>query len=217
MDRDLQTSFIPKKPLVEERVMRTRKVSIFNFLATLIFFASLVSAGGMYFYKANLTQSIAKMKADLERAKDAFEPGVIEDLEKLDRRLNATVSILDEHITVSPIFALIEESTLSSVQFTKFDYEMPSDATGDVKVTLTGIAPGYEAIALQNDAYASEKSIKNPKFSNLELDQRGRITFDVEFYVERGELAYEPNISMLDNTSVMVPVENQTLTTTNTQ
>lgn len=217
MDRDLQTSFIPKKPLVEERVMRTRKVSIFNFLATLIFFASLVSAGGMYFYKANLTQSITKMKADLDRAKDAFEPGVIEDLETLDRRLNATISILDEHIAVSPIFTLIEESTLSTVQFTKFDYEMPSDATGDVKVTLTGIAPGYEAIALQNDAYASEKSIKNPKFTNLELDQRGRITFDVEFYVERGELAYEPNISMLDNTSVMVPVENQTLTTTNTQ
>jgi hypothetical protein len=135
----------------------------------------------------------------------------------LDRRLNATVSILDEHIAVSPIFSLIEKSTLSTVQFTKFDYEMPSDATGDVKVTLTGIAPGYEAIALQNDAYASEKTIKNPKFSNLELDQRGRITFDVEFYVERGELAYEPNVSMLDNTAVMVPVENQTLTTTNTQ
>ncbi len=198
MDRDSQTSFIPKKPLVEERVVRTRKVSLFNFFATLLFFASLAAAGGMYFYKSSITQNIEKMKTDLNRAKDAFEPGVIQDLETLDRRLNATQNILGDHLIVSPIFALLERSTLSSVQFTKFEYEMPTDSAGDVRISLSGLAPGYEAVALQNDAFAKESNIKNPKFSNLELDQKGHLTFEVEFFVDRANLSYEPSNSVSD-------------------
>jgi hypothetical protein len=194
MDKEFQTSFIPKKPLAEVRTPAPKPVNIFSFIAMILFFASLISAGGVYFYKVLLTKRIADMGVQLARAKDAFEPSLISDLETLDKRINSSKEILSNHILVSPIFKALEEMTLRSIRFSKFSYTYNA---GDkaVGVKISGQAKDYNAIAAQSDILGENKYIKNPVFSNLNLDTKGNVSFDLFFTVDPSFVKYEDALS----------------------
>ena len=190
MDKEFQTSFIPKKPLAEERVVRERPVSIVTFLATIIFFATIVAGVGAYGYQVILAKQVKEMSASLETAKGAFEPTLLADLQTLDKRINASSDILTNHIAVSPIFRALQDLTLRSVRFTKFSYNFSKD--GDIEVKMSGLSPNYNYItlALQSDVLAENKYIKNPVFSNLNLDEKGNVTFDLSFSVDASFVRY---------------------------
>ena len=189
MEPTVQTSFIPRKPLTEEHVTRERPVGIFTFVGTVLFLASIVAAGGMYFYKANLTKSYADKSAQLEAVKNTFEPGLIQDLQSLDRRLDASSDILSNHIALSPIFDELSRLTLRSVRYTKFSYEIAKD-TGVIKVKMSGQSSDYNSIALQAQAFNKSKSMKNIVFLNLTLDDHGKPSFDLEFTVDPAFVKY---------------------------
>lgn len=212
-----QTSFIPKKPLVEEKAPRSHKVSLFNFLATLVFFASLAAAGGMYFYKSTLESGIEKKQADLERAQAAFDPGTIQELITLDRRINTSMELLDKHMIISPIFDLLSDSTLTTVQFTDFKFETPDATSDEIKVELIGVAPGYKTIGLEEEAFAKNQYIKNPVFSNLTLGTKGQVTFNVTFTVDPALLEYTGAASEIDTTFTTATTTVDSSTSVDTQ
>ncbi len=212
MDDNFQTSFIPKKPLAEERVIQERPVSIFSLVATIAFFVTLISAGGVYFYKITLTNQVASQTASLERAKAAFEPSLVETLQTLDKRINASKEILANHITASPILKSLEDLTLKSVRFTKFDYEISKDGGTKIDVTMTGQARSYTSIALQSDMLGQNKYIKNVVFSNLVLDAQGNVGFDLKFSVDPAFVMYGSTISNATATGNNNPITTNTTT-----
>ena len=195
MDNNFQTSFIPKKALSEERVAPPGKTSLFSFLATIIFFAALASAAGMYFYKASIQKNLDSMTASLAAAQNEFEATDITQLETLSRRMAAVKTLLANHIAVTPIFAALQDSTLKTVQYTKFSYTFPTDSGGAIEVQMSGRAQDYTSIALESDNLTSNKNIQNPIFSNLALEpQTGDITFDLVFDVAPSFVLYANNV-----------------------
>lgn len=196
MDKEFQTSFIPKKPLTEERIVTRRPVSLVNFVVTLIFIGSLVAAGGAYAYQLTLKKSVSDMDAQLVLARNSFDPNVIAEMQMLDKRLKASGEILDSHIMISPIFISLQSVTLKTVSYTKFTYELKTEAgKKQVDVQMSGKATGYDAIALQSDSLATNKYIKNPIFSNLNLDEKGRVTFDLSFTVDPSFVNYSDTVN----------------------
>ncbi len=197
MDKDFQTSFIPKKSLSEERVVREHPVSLAIFIATLVFFAALLAAGGVYFYKLSLVKQIASGTAQLEKAKAAFEPKLIEDLQTLDRRLHAAEEVLGTHIQTSPIFTSLEAITLKTIQYTKFGYQLSADAGAPaIVVAMSGRARDYTSIALQSDKFGENKYFKDPVFSNLALEEKtGNVTFDLSFVVDPSFVSFAQIVS----------------------
>lgn len=189
MEPAVQTSFIPKKPLTETSVPRSRPVGILTFVATIIFLASIVAAGGMYFYKSTLIKSVQEKGAQLEIAKNAFEPSLINDLQILDKRIDASSQILGTHIALSPIFDELSRLTLRSIRYTKFSYSIAKD-TGVVEVKMSGQATDYNSIALQANAFNKSTAIRNVVFSNLTLDERGKPSFDLTFTVDPSFVSY---------------------------
>ena len=92
------------------------------------------------------------MNISLTRAKAKFEPGLITDLQVLDKRLNSSKEILSKHISISPIFRSLESLTLKSVRFSKFAYEIRNDKDRKFEVKMSGqISPqgGYWSIPLE--------------------------------------------------------------------
>ncbi len=199
MDNNFQTSFIPKKPLTTERSAPIRHVSVTTLIATVIFFASLASLGGVYVYKSVLTKTIASQSADLARAKSAFEPSLINVLQNLDRRINSSEEILNKHIMVSPIFSALSALTLKSIRFTKFSYSI-SDNPTKISVIMSGTASSYKAIALQADALTQNKYLLDPLFSNLSLDEKGNVSFDLNFSVDPALVSYGESLNRLTTT-----------------
>lgn len=213
MDQNFQTSFIPKRALAEDRVERPKSVSIFLFLATIIFIASIIGAGFVYFYRASLTSQVAQMKTDLQKAERAFEGDIIRELQQTDKRISAANAVLSNHISVSPIFQELQDATLKSIQFTKFAYTITgSGTTAKITVQMSGKSKSYTAIALESAKLAENKYIKEPVFSNLAPNDQGIVLFDLTFSVDPQFVLYRASlartsIAPISNPPTQTPVD----------
>lgn len=184
MDQNFQTSFIPKKPIIEERVTSSQSISIFLILAILVLFIVLLGTGGLYFYNLHIQSNIADAKKSLSLAQDSFEQSKISELQLLDKRLNAATEVLDGHVTTVPIFTELQKITMNSVNFTKFGYELGTAQSPNIDVKMSGIAAGYRSLALQSDLFGNDPNFIDPVFSNFTLDTSGNVLFDVDFSVK---------------------------------
>lgn len=191
---DQQTSFIPKKPIAKDGMaMREAPIGIFMLLATLVFFGSLFAGTGVFFYKMLLAKEIKTMSAALDRAERAFEPSLIVELERLDKRIESSKEILASHTVISPLFALLESSTIPNIRFNKFTYTF----TGPEKIELvmSGQARSYAYVAVQSDVFGGSKYFSDHIFSNLNLDSQGNVTFDFFASVDRALVHYKDVIA----------------------
>lgn len=200
MEQDFQTSFIPKKPMIEERAVSSRPIGLFTVLSIFIFVTVLLGTGGLYFYNSILNKNIKEMEVSLSSAKNRFEPSKIVQLQVLDKRLKASTEILSQHIAVSPIFQALQNLTMKTIRFTKFSYSMGTEKnTKLIDVKMSGLAVGYRSVALQADLFSQSKFFIDPVFSNLSLDNSGNVVFDLEFSVDPTFVDYEKMILTNNN------------------
>ncbi len=194
MDKDFQTSFIPKRPAANDSFAAAsgsnkKGSGIFMLIAVVVFVASILAAGGVFAYKSYLESSIEETQASLDRARDIFEPETIASLQILDKRIDAAETILSRHVAVSPIFDLLGTITYPNVQYTQFTY-VTNESTGEILVEMNGRASGFDWVGLQADQFDKNPHIKNPIFSNLVQDQFARITFDLTFSLDKSFVTY---------------------------
>src|ERR1035437_1470039 len=194
MEPNFQTSFIPKKPIVDERVPMARPVGVLLIASVFILFTVLLATGGLYFYKGVVAKNIADQQANLTLAQNRFEPSKITELQTLDKRLRASTEILSKHITITPIFIMLQDLTMKSVRYTKFSYDIGTGQNTTVDVKMSGQAIGYRSVALQSDLFAQNKNIIDPVFSNLTLDSSGNVVFDLEFSVDPSFVNYKQTL-----------------------
>ncbi|MDO8659288.1 MAG: hypothetical protein Q7K54_01680 [Candidatus Parcubacteria bacterium] len=191
MEPNFQTSFIPKKPIVEERAVAPHSVGFLVAISLFILFTVLLVSAGLYFYKGILTKNIAQMENTLNLAKNRFEPSKIAELQVLDKRLRASSEILSHHIALTPVFQALQTLTMKTVRYTKFSYTLGESKNAKIVVKMNGLAIGYRSIALQSDLFAQNKNLIDPVFSNLTLDDKGNVLFDLEFSVDPSFVDYK--------------------------
>ncbi|MDQ3076295.1 MAG: hypothetical protein M3Q34_04180 [bacterium] len=194
MEQNFQTSFIPKKPIVQERPKSGRPVGFFLVISIFIFLSMVASLGGLYFYKNIMSKNIIEMEKNLNLAKNRFEPSKITQLQVLDKRLKASNEILGKHAAVTPIFKALSEITMKSVRYTKFGYDVGTSKESRIIVKLSGQAQRYSSIALQSDLFKKNKNLIDPVFSNLALDDRGNVLFDLDFSVDSRFVDYKQTV-----------------------
>ena len=195
MEQNFQTSFIPKKPMIQERVASPRSISFLTVIAIFILFTVLLATGALYFYKGIIAKNITTMNNNLALAKNRFEPSKITELQVLDRRLQASSQILSKHIAISPIFQSLQAVTMKTVRYTKFNYDFAGDTSSKITVKMSGVALGYSFLALQSDLFAKNKNFIDPVFSNLTLNENGNVVFDLDFSVDPSLLDYKNSLS----------------------
>ena len=111
----MQTSFIPKKPIIESQSTGSG-VSLFLLLSIILFIVALALAGGVWLWKGALVSQIEKDKAALVAAKDSYEEATINPLIRLDSRIEQSKLLLAKHIAVSPVFIMLEKNVLRNIQ-----------------------------------------------------------------------------------------------------
>jgi hypothetical protein len=192
MENQFTTTFIPKKPLAQETVSSapiSRPVGLFSTLVTLLFFISLIIAGGVYFFEKYEMNNVAVLAESVKKIEKGFEPQLISELQSLDKQLRNGNLVLKNHVVVSPIFDMLESSAIKQVRFTKFD--LVFDDVKGVLVKMSGESDGYPSIAQQSDVLGSNSSLKDTIFSNFFLNQKGRVSFDVAFGVRPDLVDFE--------------------------
>ncbi len=202
MDPQVSSSFIPKKNL-ESAVTRPsgRSTGLLLLLAILIFVASLVAAGGVFAYKGLLKQSIASKSNSLSLNQKAYDPGVIQELTRVDTRINEANTLLDKHIAPSAIFGFLSQQTLEKVQFVNFNYEGGTGIDGSSKISLNGLADSFSTVALQSDQFGASKILKDVVFSGVTVDATtGKVSFSVSASIV-------PSLTLYTNVLSASPVE----------
>ena len=204
METGIKSSFIPQSPITPARPGARRSQGGLNFfvLASLVIFvASATLATGVFLYAQYLSTSAASKRAQLERAKQAFEPSLIQDLTRLDDRMRAADLILGKHVAPTTLFHLLEQLTLQTVSFATFDFASTDDGS---KITMQGIAQSVNSIALQADLLSKSGVLSNPIFSNINR-QIGGVRFDFTASVNDQALRYSTVANPLQSGAPTLP------------
>lgn len=209
MENSFQTSFIPKKPITTTTNSSNKikqPTSLFSLISIFLLIAMGVLSAGVYLYKGFLQTQKQSLSEELLKSREKFEKDTIDDLELFDKRSRSAKQVLDGHIVLSPMFALLGSLTIPSIQYTKFDHKTTDQG---FIVEMSGMAKDYKSIALQADVFNTAKGrfFKNVVFSNLTRDKTNNVLFDVKFEVDPSLLSYEKDILLNQGSETAVPSE----------
>jgi len=187
---DPRHTFIPKTAAAMSGAAqkKSRSFGLFFTVSLIVFILTALAALGAYTYRAYLTTRVSNLSATLERAKAAFEPETILALKRFNARTEAADALLARHIAPSVFFGVLQDLTVQSIRFSKFSYSFDGTKIG---VVMSGSANNYSSVALQSEVFAKSPYVKNPIFSNLNLDRFGSVTFDVLLSVDPALLLYK--------------------------
>jgi nitrate reductase NapE component len=197
MPEGIQSSFIPKQNFTNNANSAASRASLglLMLIAMVIFGLSLVAFAGAYGYQYILSDSINRpcqagsdqgcgLRESLEHDKRELQVDRIVRFARLDAKMKAASGIINNHATLLPLFDKIQELTLQTIRYTKFDFS-------DKGITLEGVALGYEDIAVQLKAFKSSDLVNNAVFSGLGLDPKGNITFKLALTVNKDLTSYQ--------------------------
>lgn len=199
MDPQVSGSFIPKKTLESASSRGSGAATgLLLLLAILVFVASLVAAGAVFAYQGILKQSIASKKNSLALNEKAYDSGVIQELIRVDSRINQANMLLEKHVAPSAVFTFLSQQTLEKVQFTSFDFGIEKE--GGSKMLLHGVADSFSTIALQSDQFGASKILKDVVFSEVGAGESGKINFSVSATVAGDLTRYSNTLSAAPTT-----------------
>jgi hypothetical protein len=203
MDGSSQTSFIPKRPLVPtEGVSYERKgVSIVTVITVILFLGAVSLSAGSYFYQKFLLDALSKKKDTLQQARKGFDIDTIKELKRLDTRIETAKNLLDQHMAISGVFDILQQTTLKTISYSSFslvsvaasdsgDVAAGPGAASSIQIKMSGVAQSFNSVALQSDLLVKTRGIKEPIFSNVALDQKGNVSFSVSALIDPFVLRY---------------------------
>ncbi|MDQ3076956.1 MAG: hypothetical protein M3Q63_02825 [bacterium] len=205
MDPKFQTTFIPKKPLIQTTNNRPpHTINFFTLISLIIFITTVILAVGVWGYQKYLTKNITTLETTLNTELEKFEPSLVADLGRLDTRLKSAKSLLNQHIALSSLFDFLSKVTLPTVRFSSFRYAINGQK---ITLTMSGQARSFSSVALQASELQQEKNlnyIQNPLFSNLNLDEAGNVNFDFTGTVDSSKILYRNYINNVEVPSTVV-------------
>jgi len=209
MESGIKSSFIPSDASVptSTRGVTTTSLSDLLILLGIVFLvASIALAAGVFLYLQYLQTSSASKREQLERARAAFEPALIQELTRLDDRMQAADVILRGHIAPSIFFHLLEQLTLQTVSYQTLEFSAADDQS--MQVSFTGSAVSVNSIALQADYIGKSGIITSPIFSNIGREPAG-VRFSLQAKINPHALRYANIASSLQPVVSQPPPEQQ--------
>ncbi len=185
METHFQTSFIPKKGIdtsVSGPVSsgQSQPIGLFFIIASILLGISLLIAVGVFGYQQYLKGSIDSQVAQIEVARNAIDEGEIKTMSRLSDRMKASNTLLDNHLGISNIFTVLENSTVESVRFTNFTYTYLSPEK--INISMKGEGKNFASVANQAEAFKTGSTtrayFKNSIFSDVQKSDTGIINFN---------------------------------------
>ena len=191
MEGGIQSSFIPKDAgtvTTAPRLERSGGLSdLLLLVAIVLFVASCALGGAVFLYKQYLETTAASKVQELQAARAAFDPNLIQQLTRLDDRMRAAEGVLTAHIAPTAFFAALEQATLTTISFKSLDLQ----ATDPKKITIhmAGIARSVNSIALEADLLSKNGVVTNPIFSGISRQADG-VHFDLVALLNPSAIGY---------------------------
>lgn len=149
--------------------------NIFLLVSILILGVSVVTAGAVFGYEKYLGSVIDVKTAALDKARSEINRQQVEDFIRLKQRFDSGKILLDNHVTASRFFTLLETSTLQNVKYD--DLKLSLDEGGAASVSLSGVARSFNTLAAQSQEIANNRNFKRSIFSDIRINTNGTVGF----------------------------------------
>jgi hypothetical protein len=166
----------------------------------LLFIVSLGFAGGVYAWKSVTLSSQVDLKQQLVERQKQFKPDLIEELKRVNVKIDVSKKLMANHLAISNIFAIISQMATERVRFTSLDVTAPGAQSNDIKVSMNGVGADLSAVAFQSDVmgqldqYGLRKIVKNPILSDPTLETSGLVSFGLSASIDPSTLSYASSI-----------------------
>ena len=203
MEPKFQTSFIPKKPILNQGGMGSgvvRETNVVSIVASIFFIASMLTAGGLYAYKYVLLKQIDESINSINTESAAFQMDKIKELINSNNRILSSKGLLDKHVTVSKLLYLIQDLTVKKMRILSLSY---TNQGGTPAVSLVGDLQTYNALAEQARIFGESDYLKNSQFSNFTLQDNGYIKVDFSSTVDTNLISYKKAIGETESIPVI--------------
>ena len=174
----MQTSFIPKKPIIESRSAGS-SISLFLLLSIIVFIVTMAAASGVWLWRESLIKQVDKDIEDLAAAKKTYVDSTIDDLIRLDNRIEVSKVLLQNHLAVSPVFTFLENNVLKFVRLKSMRFSYAGSEK--IKIDLSGTAGSYGVLSKQSDAFGDlrlKSLISQPVISDFSPLADGGVSFN---------------------------------------
>src|SRR3989344_4044458 len=188
MEANAQPTFIPHDAGEPARPHRSGGGlgDLLLMLAILAFAASLALAVGVFLYQQYLSTVSANNLARLNDAEKKFQPALVEELERLDKRMHSAEVILRDHLAPSAFFIILNTVTAKTISYSSLNLVV----TDRIKLDMDGVARSVNSIAFQADILSKEGAYQNPIFSNLDRQKDG-VHFHLSTYINQDPINFE--------------------------
>lgn len=133
--------------VIPMQVQQKRTIRIFSVLSTAVLILSLLGSIGSYAYKRHLNTRLSNAQSELNARNDSSVERKMLELQMYDRKLNIARTLLDNHVAVSRIFDVLEDSTKQTIRLISLEYEY--DPGYEAEITLGGDTRELKSVALQ--------------------------------------------------------------------
>lgn len=177
-------------------------------IGVMAFLVSLGAAGLGFFGKGYLLKSQESLKVDLAANEQRFNVPLIEELKKVNTKIDIANQLLRNHVAVSESFVIIsalvaEKVNFSSFQITSSGASLPGAVpiSASYKIQMKGVADSFNSIAFQSDVfsrsakYGTNKVVKNPVLSDLSVDSGGNVNFLFTSEISLDDISYSKLLS----------------------
>jgi hypothetical protein len=192
MDQVPQSSFIPRQSgnmIVRAPKRRRGRLNLLSVISLVCFFGALMLSVGVFLLKQSHEQLLENKKAELATKRSFYKQDDIDAIRALHDRINAAEYLLDSHVSPSILLDLLERTTQEEIQYTSFQFaRRPS---GNVSVSMQGIAPRFNTVARQAQRYADESLFNRVIFSGLDKPGPQYVSFNVDVDIAKNAIAYD--------------------------
>ena len=96
--------------------------------------------------------------------------------------------LLDNHVAVSQYFDLLEDHTVSSVQFLDLKYN--AYPGNPISIEMRGKTSSYASVAEQETALLKNPDFSEVSFTGLALSESGGVGFTLKAHVKEGAIKF---------------------------
>lgn len=143
---------------------------------------------GVFFYGRILSSTLNAREAALAKAAAAIDPATIKGFVRLRDRLNASQTLLKNHVALSNFFTSLEEILPTNVRFSSLHVTV--DSAGITKVEGSGVAKSFNALAAASGAFASDGRVKNVIFSKISIHGDTSVSFGFSATLDSKMIAF---------------------------
>lgn len=191
MDPKVQTSFIPKRE--DRRTLKAKRpFSFVYWIISMAFILSVALTIFLFVYERIILISHEEKKLAIQKEIELFEPDLTRELTAVKNRVDSGKRLLSGHLSSSSFFRVLENLTVRNVYFTDLSINLSSNQKAVLQAK--GEAPSYAVLAFQSNTIKQSGLFLNPKFSEVNLNDLGRVVFSLEAEIDPRVILYTSSI-----------------------